>query len=443
MSKRKKNVVLISLDDAFSFWHYKDLFGIQLQTPNLDRICATSTAFHAAYCQSPLCGPSRASFMSGKPPPQTGVYGNRDKAFELIEPSSMWQCRLKDDGYYCSSGGKVHHGFKPLAKDIHDILYSDAPKRFPIDLKLHRDVAKSSNGGNGGGISNIDPKDDFRYYDAHSSKSFAEFINGYDSEEPFYREVGFFSPHSPFITPARFKEMYPITDFHYPAAWENAFHRSPTADSTVSKNFKTGHRRNWRKSVRNYFSAFSHGDYHLGTVWDALMASPHADNTVVILLTDHGHHLGENGRFGKSTLYEQSALVPLIIYDPDDAQPRIVREPVALLDVGPTVLDYAGLPQQREFLGRSLRPVVNAETADPDRAVGTFNPHGASIRKGKFRFVRYNDGTKELYNIDDDWWQQENLGSEHPEFADLEQAHAELCSTHGFEFAQEGAGTRA
>ena len=435
MQNHKKNIVLISLDDAFSFWHYKELFGIRLQTPNLDRICAVSTAFHAAYCQSPLCGPSRASFMSGKPPPQTGVYGNQTKAFEILEPRSMWQCRLKDDGYFCSSGGKVHHGFKPLPKEVHDILYSDQPKRFPIDLKLRQEIAQSSNGGNGGGTYNTDPKDDVSYYDAHSSKSFSDFIQNYDRDEPFYREVGFFSPHSPFITPQRFKQMYNFTDFHYPPAWENELQRSDTAQKTVSKNFKTGNRRNWRKSVRNYFSAFSHGDYHLGTVWDALMASPHADNTVVIVLTDHGHHLGENGRFGKSTLYEQCALVPLIIYDPENPEPRVVHQPVALLDVGPTVLDYAGLPPQPDLLGRSLRPAINGEDADHDRAVGTFNTHGSSIRKGKYRFVRYNDGTTELYNLDDDWWQQENLGPAHPEFAGMEQAHAELCRSHGLELS--------
>jgi arylsulfatase A-like enzyme len=438
MQRKRRNIVLISLDDAFSFWHYRDLFGIRLQTPNLDRICEKSTAFHNAYCQSPLCGPSRASFMSGKPPPQTGIYGNRSKAFELMDPNDMWQCRLKDDGYYCSSGGKVHHGFKPMPKNVHDVLYSDEPKRFPIDLKLRKDVARSSNGGNGGGISSIDPKDDVRYYDAHSSKSFADFLENYDRDEPFYREVGFFSPHSPFITPLRFKQMYPITDFHYPDAWKNDFDRSPTSDRVVRRNFKTWQQRHWRKSVRNYFAAFSHGDYHLGRVWDALMASRHAGNTVVILVSDHGYHLGENGRFGKSTLYEQSALVPLIIHDPDDAQPRIVREPVALLDVGPTVLDYAGLPALPEFSGRSLRSVVNGKTAARDRVVGTFNPHGASIRKASYRFLRYNDGTTELYNIDDDWWQQRNLGVNHPEYAAIEQAFVD--HTHEFDMDQNAVG---
>lgn len=436
MAKRKKNVVLISLDDAFSFWHYRDLFGIPLKTPNLDRICAKSTSFHAAYCQSPLCGPSRASFMSGKPPPQTGIYGNKAKVFELIEPSSMWQCRLKDDGYFCSSGGKVHHGFKPLPKGIHDVLYSDEPKRFPIDLKLRKSIEKSANGGNGGGISNIDPKDDGSYYDAHSAKSFASFLETYDGDAPFYREVGFFSPHSPFITPLRFKKMYNFTDFHYPEAWQDEFERSAAGNKAVAKNFKTGDRRNWRKSVRNYFSAFSHGDYHLGTVWDALMASPHADNTVVVLVTDHGHHLGENGRFGKSTLYEQSALVPMIIYDPDDAKPRIVHDPVALLDVGPTIRDYAGLKPDKALLGRSLRSVVNGGAAEPERAVPTFNPHGAAIRQGKYRFVRYNDGTTELYDIEDDWWQQRNLGKDHPEHDALAKVHAKVCKTHGLDLGK-------
>lgn len=431
VASRRKNIVLISMDDAFSFWRYRDVFGVRLETPNFDRICSQAAAFHAAYCQSPLCGPSRASFMSGKPPPQTGIYGNKTKAFDVLDPRSMWQYRLKQDGYYCSSGGKVHHGFKPLPQAVHDILYSDQPKRFPVDLRIRPDIPQVSNGGNGGGVSTTDPAHDVNYHDAHSAKSFANFLESYEGDAPFYREVGFFSPHSPFITPLRFKQMYPFTDFQTPPAWDNPFERSPAASKAVARNFKTQNLRNWRKSVRNYFAAFSHGDHHLGTVWDALMASPHAANTVVVILTDHGHHLGENRRFGKSTLYEQSALVPMIIYDPDDAQARVVNDPVALLDAGPTILDYAGLAVPPDLVGRSLRPVVRGTPADPHRAVATYNPHGSAIRKGKYRFIRYNDGTTELYDLESDWWQQRNLAPDHPDHAAMQAAHADLCQSHG------------
>lgn len=433
MSKSKKNILIISLDDAFSFWHYRKMFKIKLRTPNLDRICEQSTAFHAAYCQSPLCGPSRASFMSGKSPPETGVYSNKDKPFERMEPQSMWQFQLKENGYFCSSGGKVHHGFKALPSHVHDVLYSDERKNFRVDLKLRKEFEQSRSGGNGGGISTTNPKDESYYYDAHSASSFVKFIDNYEGDAPFYREVGFFSPHSPFITPIQYKEMYPIHKFKYPEAWADGFNRSDYSDKNIRKNFRTQDTRFWRKSVRNYFSAFSHGDHHLGTVWDALMNSPHAKNTVVILLTDHGHHLGENNRFGKSTLWEQSALVPIIIYDPDDRTPHIQTDPVALLDAGPTVMDYAGLPPLDSCEGRSMRPLVGGVSVDPDRAVPTFNTHGSAIRKGKYRFIRYKDGTTEFFDLEEDWWQQRNLGPEHPDYADMDLAHMECCRAHGME----------
>ena len=426
-----RNIVLISLDDAFSFWHYKKVFGAELQTPNLDRICSQSTAFHSAYCQSPLCGPSRASFMSGKTPPQTGIYGIKDKFYETISPQSIWPYRLKENGFFCSSGGKVHHGFKPLPPHVHDVLYSDEPKHFRIDLKLRPDIEQVRNGGSGGGVSTTNPKDDSYYHDAHSSASFAKFIHSYDHDMPFYREVGFFSPHSPFITPLKYKKNYNTTNFRKPAAWSKPFQRSVYSDMNIKKNFSMTSTRHWRKSVRNYFAAFTHGDHYLGVVWDALMSSAHADNTVVILLADHGHHVGENGRFGKSTLWEQSALVPLIIYDPDVRKPNIIHSPVALLDVGQTVLDYAGLPLMNGCVGRSLRPCVQGSEAPPNRSIPTFNTHGSSLRIEKYRFIRYRDGTSEFFDLEEDWWQQNNLGSGHSDFPRISQLHDECCKEYG------------
>lgn len=432
-SQKKKNILLISMDDAVSFWRYKEIFGIKLETPNLDEICAVSTAFHSAYCQSPLCGPSRASFMSGRTPPETGVLDNKTNIFDRVPAKEMWQVRLKQDGYFCSSGGKVHHGFKPLSQDVHDLLYSDHRKGYRIDLKLKPKYRQSRNGGSGGGISTLDPKDDGYYHDAQSAKSFTEFLETYDGDAPFYREVGFFSPHSPFITPIRFKEMYPLKDFEYPPSWEDGFERSIYSDKYIKKNFGTHKKRHWAKSVRNYFSAFSHGDHHLGNVWRALKNSRFADSTIVVLLTDHGFHLGEANRFGKSTLWEQSALVPFIIHDPSKPKARVIREPVALLDVGPTILDYAEVGPIDHCVGKSLRGVVSGRKASAQRAVPTFNPHGSSIRQGQYRFIRYKDGSTEFYNVETDWWQQKMLGSDHPDFQRVSKLHDKCCLEYGFD----------
>ncbi|WGW02314.1 sulfatase-like hydrolase/transferase [Tropicibacter oceani] len=430
--KQPRNIVLISLDDAVSFWKYKTIFGEALQTPNLDRICAQSTGFHSAYCQTPLCGPSRASFMSGKTPHQLEIFENKVSVFDRVAPEDMWPYRLKENGYFCSSGGKVHHGYRPLAQPIHEVLYSDERKGFRIDRSLRPDIEQRRYGGHAGGLATTNPKDDGYYHDAHSSESFIDFVEGFDGESPFYREVGFFGPHGPFITPAPYKDMYTLRNFRMPEEWQDGYDVNDFAAENMGENFDLSKPLRWRKSVRNYFSAFSHVDHHLGRVWDALKASPYADNTVVVILSDHGFHLGDKNRFRKTSLWEQVARVPLIIHDPQQPVAREVHTPVALIDVGPTVMDYTGLPPLADCVGQSLRPLVDGAPA-PDRAVPTFHFGSAGIRKGDYRFIRYEDGSTQLFDVQQDWWQLRNLGETHPAYPDMQQAHRDCCRIYGFD----------
>ena len=417
MTPLKKNILLISFDDAVAFWHYRSVFGAALQVPNLDRICTKATAFHAAYAQAPVCGPSRASFMSGRTPYQLGVFDNSIEVFDVLPASQMWSVRLKEAGYFCSSGGKLHHNFKPLNRKDQAAIYSDGRKKFLDDMSLKPGAPARKFGGHRGGWATTDPKDDPAYYDHQSASSAVDFLNSYDGAAPFYREVGFFSPHGPHITPARFKEMYDPATFIQPASWADGF----PDDDFLSKLVPEGDKKDlanlayWRACVRNYFSAYSHGDHHLGRVWDALQASPHADTTLVVICSDHGFHLGDRNRFSKFTLFEQVAGVPLIIYDPAQPGGQIITDPVAMLDLGPTVLDYGGLPKPADFLGRSLMPYLHGQT-DPDRAVLTIWHGSVAIRKGRYRMIRYEDGSTQLFDITTDLWQQTELGPSHPAY---------------------------
>lgn len=434
MAPKRKNILLVSFDDAVAFWKYKTVFGEPLQTPNLDRICLESASFKSAFCQAPICGPSRSSFMSGKTPHQLGVFDNRTSVFSKISPTEMWPYKLKEAGYFCSSGGKVHHGFRPLPPEIHDVLYSDERKPFRIDWKLPKGRPRTLFGGHRGGVATTDPADDEKFHDANAAASAVQFLEGYDSDAPFYREVGFYGPHGPFITPKRFKEQYAIDNFRKPGSWRGAGDRNAFADTHMVENFDTGRTRYWKKSVRNYFSALSHVDHHLGTVWDALKASRHADNTIVILLADHGFHLGERNRYRKSTLWEQVANVPFIIHDPERPEGKNITDPSAVLDVGPTVMDYAGLPPLEDCAGTSLRPVVEGERL-PNRVIPTFHGDSVGIRKGKYRLIRYEDGTTQLYDVAKDWWQMDDLGREHEMFAPMYDSLVEACREYGFEIA--------
>lgn len=430
----RRNILLISFDDCFAYHHCRSAFGEPLRVPNLDRIAGAATQFQSAYCQAPICGPSRASLMSARTPHQLGLFNNDVDVFRKVGPQDIWSYKLKESGYFCSSGGKVHHGYGPLPKPIHDVLYSDGRKRFGSDFSLPPTVAKRRYGGIRGGWSTTDPQDDDIYYDAKSANSAIDFLQSYDGDAPFYREVGLFSPHGPRFTPARFKDMYDLDNFTMPAAWRDGFDAHPYTDENWPQTpaLQSGDAAWWRSNVRNYFSGLSHGDYHLGRVWDGLQASRFADNTVVVILTDHGFLLGARNRFYKSTVWEQSAGVPLIIYDPDNSGPRVVHDPVALLDVGPTVLDYADLAPLPRTVGRSLRAQV-AGASVPDRVVPTFRYDNVSIRKAKYRFARYMDGSTQLFDLSNDIWNINDLGAEHPAFAEMQDALTSCCAEYGMD----------
>ena len=432
MEAAKKNILLISLDDAVAYWHYRTVFGVELQVPNLDRICAQAVAFQAAYAQAPVCGPSRASFMSGRTPDQLGVYDNSVDVFDVLPASQMWSVRLKEAGYFCSSGGKLHHTYKPLPRGPHEVIYSDGRKKFQDDMTLKPGAPARKFGGHRGGWATTEPKDDAAYYDHQSASSAIDFLQTYDGAAPFYREVGFYSPHGPHITPARFKEMYDAAAFRRPKAWAAGFpgddfirNLVPDGDKMDGKDLGF-----WQASVRNYFAALSHGDHHLGRVWDALKASRHAEDTLVVICSDHGFHLGDRGRFSKFTLFEQVAGVPLIVADPAHRVGRVVKDPVALLDIGPTVLDYAGLPKPAGFVGRSLLPCLAGE-GDAKRAVLTVWHGSAAIRKGRYRYIRYEDGSTQLFDIKADFWQQKELGPRNPAHVRMGEALAETVRLYG------------
>ncbi|MBL4919222.1 sulfatase-like hydrolase/transferase [Szabonella alba] len=414
----RPNVLLVSFDDAVAYWPYKTAFNQTLQTPNLDRICAVSTAFHAAYSPATVCNPARASFMSGRTTHELGVFSNRQNVFEQHDPRIMWPYRLKENGYFCSSGGKVHHGHSPLPEPVHSILYSDHQKDFVYGVR--RPVPTVHFGGYRNGPATLDAKDDDIFYDTRSADSAVGFLETYDGKAPFYREVGFHSPHTPWATPARFKEMYPLWKFEQPAEWATGYDSNRYADRRFPrfKELSNGRTLWWKKSVRNYYSAYSLVDDQLGRVWNALKASRFADNTIVVILADHGFHLGNKDRLEKSSLWEQVANIPLIIHLPDLPKSRTVHDPVSTIDIGPTVLDLLKLGKIEGSVGRSLRPHLEGEKPG-SRTIPTFFWQNASIRKDTYRLIRYNDGTTQLYDLENDFWQLHDLGENHPEHAGL------------------------
>jgi choline-sulfatase len=442
----RKNILLVSFDDAVAPWPYKTAFGEPLRTPNLDRLCAESTAFHAAYAQAPICGPSRASMITTMMPPELGILDNSAFVFDKVSPQLGFSHDLKASGYFCSSGGKVHHRYKPLAQRHQRVLYSDGRKAFGDDMGIPEALKRRSRkfGGFRRGVGTPDGEYDDAFYDAQSAASAIEFLGSYPGDGPFYREVGFFSPHVPNITPERFKRLYAPQNLKKPADWTGYLSDSsyvtaayPETEDLRSEDF-------WQRSVRNYFSGYSHGDYHLGRVLEALKASRHAVTTVVIVVSDHGFHLGNRNLFRKTTMWEQSLHVPILIHDPGDPVGRVIRDPVGLIDLGPTVLDLAGVARPARRHGRSLL-AYRDDLRDPERIIPSFYKGNMSARKGRYRIIRYADGSHQLFDVIDDYWQLHDLGTAHPAFAAL-QSELEGCAKDcGFDLTIESglAGTDA
>lgn len=429
-----KNILLVSFDDAVAPWPYLTAFGEPLQIPNLEALCKVATTFQSAYAQAPICGPSRASMMTAQLPHQLDILTNATFVFDRVPASSCWVADLKSQGYFCSCGGKVHHKTN-LKPDVHETLYSDAPKQFTGDLRLPRELRKRSRsfGGHRNGRGALDGDDDDFFYDKQSADSAIDFLTTYSGDQPFYREVGFYSAHGPHLTPARFKAGYEAGNLYPPSDWRGYIADSPYVTTNILENEKFRDLDYWQKSVRNYFSAFTHGDYHLGRILDALKASSHAANTVVIIVSDHGFHLGNRNLFRKTTLWEQSLHVPFIIYDPDFPQGQVIQDPTALIDLGPTILDYAGVALPRGAQGRSLRPML-AGARDPDRVIPSFYTHCLTIRRGDYRLIRYGAKDWQLFDVASDYWQLKDLGTTHPKFAPMRKAMEDWAVQNGYTF---------
>ncbi len=434
-----RNIVLISLDDAVAFWKYRHVFGVELQTPNLDRICAQSTLFESAYCQSPVCSPSRASFMSGKSPHDTGVLGPESNYFQTLPADQLWPAKLKQNGFYTSTGGKVARGYRALPPPLHEVLYSDKRNGLRLPPRLKRRETPNVFwghkteflGGYRGGEVTMTIRGDRSVFDHTVAKAAIKFINHYDQDTRFYRDIGFGATHGPWLTPLKFKEAYDSEKITAPPDWEKGFAEMPQLAKQSVQNIDQQDTDFWQKSVRNYLAAMTYTDFQIGRVWDALKASPHADDTLVVILADHGLHLGERNRFAKRTFYEQVANVPLIIHDPRTPKGLRINDPVGLIDVGHTVMDYLGMPPLDGSAGRSLRPLMKGQS-DPDRAVPTFLFNGAGIRYRDYRFIRYGDGTTEFFDLKADWWQTTNLGPDHEGYEATRAVFESCCADYGF-----------
>jgi len=410
----RMNVLFIAIDDLNDWTNYLGGAYQRVYTPNLDRLAGRGVFFTRAYCSAPACNPSRASLLCGIRPSTSGVYHN----------SNPWRAQLPDavtlpqhfmaHDYIVHGGGKIFHGgFKdPQSWQVYFNRPGDpAPENRPVNTirpATHFDWGPVTVGDEAMGDTQV--------------TDWAVAFLGRKHDKPFFLAAGMFRPHLPWYAPQKYFDRYPLSGIVLPTVPEDDLDDVPAAGIKMA-NPERDHAKvlaahQWEKAVQGYLSCITYTDGQVGRLLDALDNSPYADNTVIVLWTDHGWHLGEKKHWRKFALWEEATRVPMIWVVPGlTKQGAQCDRTVSLLDIYPTLADVCGLPVGHHLEGRSLKPLLENPQAEWDRpVVTTHGRNNHAVRSERWRYIRYADGGEELYDHDNDPMEWTNLAGD-PKYA--------------------------
>ena len=423
----KPDILFIVIDDL-NDWVGPLAGHPQVQTPNIDRLAARGMTFTNAYTTAASCHPSRTSFMSGLRPSTTGIYVNAPdwRPLDVFKNVTMMPAHFRNNGYRTTGGGKMFHahsyadsalaGFND--PDSWDSYYPSLDHQMPDDLYP---VTRPKNGNPGG-----TPFMGFDWYGLTTEDSamsdgqvaqwaIQDLLTSQD--KPRLTAVGIYRPHLPWYIPKKYLDMYPEKDVILPEVPNDDLLDVPEVALQAEMQSRELHgwvvaNDKWQAAVRGYLASISFADAMVGRVLDALEQSGRADNTIVVLISDHGWHLGHKMRWRKMELWRQTNRVPMIVAAPGitTAGSRS-NAPVSLLDLYPTLIELAGLPNpQQDLEGHSLVPLLN----DPGRrwphvAISTWKRNNHAIQNERYRYIRYAEGEEELYDHETDPNEWHNL----------------------------------
>lgn len=423
---QRPNVLFLGVDD------WRDWVGClgafpAVKTPNLDRLASEGLLFTNAHCAAPVCNPSRTALLTGLRPSTSGVYSNNHWWKPALPDVVTLPRYFKQNGYYVAGGGKIFHhmpGFNdPDA--WHDYFHwADANKQngwaggynSELDVRPpHIPLA---------GVNQYRVEFDFGPVDNPDSDfpdykvaSWASAFLSRPAKNPFFLAVGMFRPHISWYVPRKYYEMYPLERIKLPEVMENDLDDVPAAALRLQQ-VKIPDEHNlvvkkgkWKEAVQAYLACISFSDAMVGRVLAGLEAGPHHNNTIVVLWSDHGYHLGEKQAWHKFTLWEESTRVPLMFAAPGVTRAGTrCRRPVSLVDLYPTLLELCGLPGNARLDGQSLVPLLRKPEARWERPVVITSGFGNhSVRDERWRYIRYEDGSEELYDHDQDPKEWRNL----------------------------------
>ena len=401
----------------------------------MNALATRGTVFNNAHTQSPLCNPSRTSLLTGKRPSSTGIYGLAPwfRDVESLDDLVTLPQHFSINGYTTYSTGKIYHGGYGRQETDREFDVLGPPSS--VGARPEEKIIGWTPGGNHGLMDwgtfphNDEDKGDWQV------ASWAEELLLSQPQEPFFLSAGFFLPHVPLYATQKWFDLYPIEGLQLPPILENDREDTPRFSWYDHWDLPEP-RLKWLEEndqliplVRAYLASISFIDSQVGRLLEALEQSDLADNTIVVLWSDHGYHLGEKAISGKNTLWDRSTRVPLIFAGPGISKNAVVDAPVELLDIYPTLIDLCRLSPGDGLEGHSLLPQLqNPEAARDWPAITTHNHDNHGIRTKNWRFIQYADGSQELYDMQNDPNEWTNLAAD-PAYTDVITEHAQWLPT--------------
>ena len=394
----------------------------QVKTPNIDRLAAQGTRFEHAYCQFPLCGPSRASFMAGLYPDQTLIHRNAIYLREHLPNVKTMSQMFRDAGYFATRIGKIYHYNVPknIGTSGHDDPFSWNYTINPRgrDVEDEPLIFSLQPGSFGGTLSWLaaDGTDEEQTDGIIATETIEQLQRYAREDRAFFLAVGLFRPHTPFVAPKKYFEQYPLDSIAVPQLPEGYLDTIPEpARKSVQRKKEQINLADdlARQAIQSYYASITFADAQVGRILDGLEASGLAENTVVVFTSDHGYHMGEHGHWQKTTLFENAARVPLIISSPAArAKGEVAETPAEMVDFYPTLAELCGLTPPDTVSGVSLAAALDDPSAMPRESALTQYANGYSLRTVRYRYTEWGeDGVEgaELYDHKSDPAEMNNL----------------------------------
>jgi choline-sulfatase len=393
----------------------------RISTPNLDRLAGSGCIFTNAYSNSPICGPSRASMITGRYPSEIQCYGNA--SVYAGHPESVAH-HLKTHGRGAFSIGRMDfkvdcdHGFEARF---------EGPRKVPAIAEFFRAPAVKRLDAARRKMLNVELIDD---RPCGHERIACEWLQQHQREEGWFLFLNFLRPHSPFRVPRKYYDMYDPQGLDLPVGWGEALsaqHPAVREQRSFWDMLEGFSEKDTRRQLAGYYAMVSWLDHALGTVFGVLQQTGLNRNTLVVYTSDHGENAGDRGLWGKANFYDSASRIPMIVAGPDIGQGTRVHSPVSLIDLAPTISRALGAPVDPAWSGASLLPMARGKEGEhPKRAIGEYHGPGAvcgqsMIRKGRFKYIHHACFEPQLFDMEADPREESNL-ADVPDYGEVLQS---------------------